>query len=224
MYSISAERSAGWSGLAFLVCLVLSIVVPGAALPDIAGSPAAIAAFLSSHHQGLLISAWLGFPTMAFFLWFAVGVRAHLAHAAGVADGLPLYAITAAIIMPAIALVSSCVLTVLLLTSIPIDDLPGWWGLYMLLSVPLGAASVVFVFAAAHSMRRHSSASSALAFYGYLTALGNAASTFSIFSASGPMSLAGWVTLILGVGLFAIWVIATSVWLIRSAGASATVS
>ncbi len=218
MYSISAERSAGWSGLAFLVVLVLSIVLPGGAAPDISGTPAAIGNYFTAHHQGLLMSAWLGLPTVAFFLWFAVGVRAHLTRAPGAADGLPLYAISGAIVTAAVALMSSVVLSVLLRTSIPTDDLPGWWGLYNLVGYGIAVGSIIFVFAAAHSMRRHGSASALMALFGYLTALGGVVSTFSMFFASGPMSLSGWVTLLLGLGLFAIWVIAASIWLIRNAG------
>ncbi len=81
---------------------------------------------------------------------------------------MPLDAIAAAVIMPAIALIGT-----------------------------------------AHSMKRH--------------AFG-AVSTFSVFFPSGPMSLAGGMTLVLGIGLFTVWVIATSVWLIRSGGASVAVS
>jgi len=224
MYSVNAERSAGWSGLAFLVVLVLSVVVPGGVAPDLSATPAAIGNYFTTHHQGLLISAWLGLPTVAFFLWFAVGVRAHLAHAPGAADGLPLYAISGAIVTASAALLSSAVLSVLLRTSIPVDDLPGWWGFYNLAGYGIAIGSIIFVFATAHSMRRHGSASPPMALLGYVAALGGVLSTFSIFFASGPMSLSGWATLVLGLGLLAIWVIAASFWLIRNAGTATAVS
>ncbi len=222
MYSISAERSAGWSGLAFLVLVVVSATLYGTPPPGAAVSAATMGSFLTAHHQTILISAWLGFPAAAFFLWFAVGVRAHLAHAVGLADGLPLYAILAASITAAIALLSSALLALVLSGAIPMDDLPSWWGLNALLSGPIIAmSSTIFVFAASHSMRRHGSASEGLALYGYLAAFGGAISTLSLFSPTGPMSANGWVTLVMGPGLFVIWVIATSIWLIRSVGASA---
>ncbi len=224
MHSVRAERSAGWSGLAFLVVLVLSIFVPGGAAPDLSAAPATIGTYFTAHHQGLLISAWLGLPSVAFFLWFAVGVRAHLAHAPGAADGLPLYALSGAIVTAAAALMSAVVLCVLVQTSIPPDDLPAWWGLYNLLGYGIAIGSLIFVFAAAHSMKRHGSASALMALFGYVAALGGVISTFSIFFPSGPMSFSGWVTLLLGLGLFAIWVIAASFWLIRNAGGKTAVS
>ncbi len=219
MYNIHAERSAGWSGLVFLVIVIVSSVLYGGAPPGIDASAAAIGAFLSAHHQIALVGNWLSLPASFFFLWFAVGVRAHLAHSAGPGDGLPLYAISGAIASVAIALASAAVMAVLLLTAVPTDDLPGWWGLYMILGGPiLIAATVVFVFAAAHSMRRHGSASQGLALFGYLTASGGLLSTLSLLIPAGPMSATGWVPLVLGLGLFAIWMIATSIWLIRSGG------
>jgi hypothetical protein len=222
VYNIHAERSAGWSGLAFVVIVIVASLLYGGAPPGINASAAAIGAFLSAHHQIGLVGNWLSIPASFFFLWFAVGVRAHLAHSAGPGDGLPLYAISGAIASVAISLTSAAVLAVLLLTAVPTDDLPGWWGLYMILGGPiLIAATVVFVFAAAHSMRRHGSASQGLALYGYLTAFGGVLSTLSLLYPAGPMSVTGWVTLVLGLGLFAIWVIATSIWLIRSAGTAA---
>ena len=222
MYNIHAERSAGWSGLAFLVVVFVASLLYGGAPPAISASAPAIGAFLSAHHQIALVGNWLSLPASFFFLWFAVGVRAHLAHSAGPADGLPLYAISGAIASVAIALTSAAVLGVLLLTAVPTDDLPGWWGLYMLLGGPiLIAATVVFVFAAAHSMRRHGSAPQGLAMFGYLAAFGGTLSTLSLVFPAGPMSATGWVTIVLGLGLFALWVIATSIWLIRSGGTAA---
>jgi hypothetical protein len=222
VYNIHAERSAGWSGLAFLVIVIVASALFGGAPPGINAGAAVISAFLSAHHQIALVGNWLGLPASFFFLWFAVGVRAHLAHSAGPGDGLPLYAISGAIASAAIALTSTAVLAVLLLTAVPTDDLPGWWGLYMILGGPiLIAATVVFVFAAAHSMRRHGSASQGLALFGYLTACGGILSTLSLLIPAGPMSATGWVPLVLGLGLFAIWTIATSIWLIRSGGTAA---
>ena len=80
MYSISAERSAGWSGLAFLVVVIMASVLAGTP-PAMNATPATIAAFLSAHHQMAMVANWLVFPAAFFFLWFAVGVRADLAHA-----------------------------------------------------------------------------------------------------------------------------------------------
>lgn len=218
MYSISAERSAGWSGLAFLVVVIMASALAGTP-PGIGASPATIGMFLSAHHHMAMVANWLVFPAAFFFLWFAVGVRAHLAHAAATGDGLPLYALCGAIAAEAVSFASAGVMAMLLLTPVPGDDLPAWWTFYLMLAGPvISAPTVLFVFATAHSMKRHGSASQGLALYGYLTALGLLVGTLSVFWASGPMSPSGWVTLVLGLGLFAIWIIATSIWLIRNAG------
>lgn len=216
MYNIRAERSAGWAGLAFLVMIVLAILSYGAPPPGLDSPPAALAAFMNAHHQSMLIGAWLVFPTAAFFLWFAAGVRAHLANAGGLKDGLPLYAISAAIATVAIALISSAVGLVVLTVPVPVDDLPAWWGLGAVLGGPvISMTGAIFVFAVSASMRRHGSASSLMANYGYLAAFGSAVATLSVFFKTGPMSGTGWATSLLGIGLFAIWMIAASVWLIR---------
>ena len=96
MYNPSAERSAGWSGLAFIALAIASTIVMGAQPPGVTASPAVIGAFLLAHNRGVLGWAWLGFPLAAFFLWFAAGLRASLRQAAGSPDGLPLYGIMAA--------------------------------------------------------------------------------------------------------------------------------
>ena len=216
MYDIRAERSAGWSGLAFLAMIVMTILLYGAPPPDSTASPATLASYLAAHHQTLLIGAWLGFPTVAFFLWFAVGLRAHLAHAAGTKDGLPLYAILAALLSAVLALLSGATGILVLTVPVPADDLPAWWGLGAVLGGPVvSMAGAIFVFAVSASMRRHASASALMANYGYLAALGSALSTLSIFYKTGPMSAMGWANTLLGTGLFVIWVIAASVWLIR---------
>lgn len=217
MYSISAERSAGWSGLAFLVVLIVASVLTGVP-PGMNAAPAAIAAWVNAHHQMAVVANWLGFPAAFFFLWFAIGVRAHLAHAAGAGDGLPLYALSGAIAAEAVSLASAGVMAMVLLTPIPADDLRAWWTLYIMLAGPvLTAPTVVFVFATAHSMKRHGSASGALALYGYLTALGLGVGTLAVLTASGPASPSGWIPIV-GLGLFAIWIVAASIWLIRGVG------
>ncbi len=94
----------------------------------------------------------------------------------------------------------------------------------------LGYAPVsIFLFAAAHSMRRHDRAPVWLAWLGYLAALGAAIATLSIFATDLFMAPGQ-----PGPGLFgaipaAIWLVATGVVLIAqsrrgSAGASASAS
>jgi len=217
MYDSSAERSAGWSGLAFIALAIVSTIVMGTQPPGISASPAAIGAFLTTHGHGVLGWAWLGFPLSAFFLWFAAGLRASLRQAAGAPDGLPLYGIMAAIVTVAIALMGNVVLGALALAPAGADDLGTFWAIGWLLVGPVNSMAVaIFVFACAHSMRRHGSAPQWLALYGYLTALGSAIATISLFYTSGSMAPNGVGTVILGAALFGIWMIAVSIRLIRT--------
>ncbi len=221
MYNSGAERSAGWSGLAFIVLLIVSILLFGAQPPDIGASSATVSVFLMAHAKGLLLSCWLGFPLAAFFLWFAAGLRANLRQAAGSPDGLPLYGITAAIIVVMLSLLASAIMSALILAPAGAGDQGTFWAIYWLLGTPfISMGLAIFIFACAHSMRRHGSAPEWLALYGYLTAFGSAVSTLSMFYTSGPMAPNGWVPLVLGPPLFVIWMIAVSIRLIRTPGVS----
>jgi hypothetical protein len=217
MYNSSAERSAGWSGLAFIVLAIISTVVMGAQPPGVTAGSAAIGAFLLAHSRGVLGWAWLGFPLAAFFLWFAAGLRASLRQAAGSPDGLPLYAVMAAIVTVVIALMGNVLLGGLALVPPGADDAGAFWAIGWLLVGPMTSMTVaIFVFAVAHSMRRHGSAPQWLALYGYLTALGSAVASLSLFYTSGPMASNGLATVILGPALFGIWMLVVSIRLIRT--------
>lgn len=133
MYNASAERSAGWSGLAFLAVAILGtfVMAGGAQPPAITAGANAIGAFVAAHARGILGWAWLGFPETAFFLWFAAGLRASLRQAAGSPDGLPLYGIMAAILAATISLMSNTLMTALALAPAGTDagmrrPRPGW--------------------------------------------------------------------------------------------------
>jgi hypothetical protein len=79
----------------------------------------------------------------------------------------------------------------------------------------------VMVFAASHSGRRHGSLPAPLAYLGYLATLGSAVATLTIFSTTGFMAVGGLGTIVIGLLPFALWVIWTSVILIRSPRAGA---
>ena len=92
-----------------------------------------------------------------------------------------------------------------------------FWAIGWLLVGPMTSMSVaIFVFACAHSMRRHGSGPQWLALYGYLTALGSAIASLSMFYPSGPMAPNGWAAVVLGSALFALWMIVVSIRLIRT--------
>ena len=89
----------------------------------------------------------------------------------------------------------------------------------------LGYAPVaIFLFAAAHSMRRHESAPQWLAMLGYLASFGATLATFSIFFSYGDMAPGGAGPGIVGALPAAAWLIATGVVLIQNKRGSAATS
>jgi len=72
----------------------------------------------------------------------------------------------------------------------------------------------IFLFAAAHSMRRHGSAPAWVAWLGYAATALSALATLSVFSAMQFIQWVGWM----GFVLFLLWLLATSYVLVRSIG------
>ncbi len=217
MENVSAERSAGWSVLCYVAVLVVASWLTNP-MPAIALRPLPTALLIDSHRFALLLSAWLTFPASAFFLWFLVGLRSYLSHAPGRQEGLPTFALVSGVVMIANSLWSAAMLTAAAYPSPDIfksNGLIGTYDSFVFMQGGLGYAPVaVFLFAAAHSMRRHERAPAWLAWLGYLAALGAATATLSIFFTDLFMSPGQ-----PGPGLFgaipaAIWLIATGIVLI----------
>jgi hypothetical protein len=229
MENVSAERSAGWSVLCYVAVVVIASWLTNP-MPSIGTSPVPTALLIDSHRFALLLSAWLTFPAAAFFLWFLVGLRSYLSNAPGRQEGLPTFALVAGVVMIASSLWAAAMLTAAAYPSPDIFKANGIVGIYdafVFMQGGLGYAPVsIFLFAAAHSMRRHERAPGWLAPLGYLAALGAAIATLSIFS-TGALMTPGQP----GPGLFGaipagVWLIATGVVLIlqskRGAAASST--
>ena len=91
------------------------------------------------------------------------------------------------------------------------------YGAFMFVQGGLGYAPVsIFLFAAAHSMRRHHSAPPWLAWLGYAASLGAAIATLSMFFSGPIMSPSGTGPGILGALPSAVWLVATGVVLVRT--------
>jgi hypothetical protein len=217
MYNVAVERSAGWSGIAFIIILVVAIFLPGA-LPPPDTAPATVGAFIDAHHTMWILAAWLTFPAVAFFLWWIVQLRAYLRLVPQVDDGLATYALAGGIVAAAIVVVTATVQVVLGMR-ISTDRGPQTIGLLYDTFNAFGAMifipSAITVFAASHSGRRHQSLPTGLVYLGYLATIGAGISTLSVFSTSGFMATGGIGTIVLGLLPFAIWVIWTSIILIR---------
>lgn len=229
MENVSAERSAGWSVLCYVAVLVLASFLTNG-MPSLTYKPVEVALSIDSHRFGLLCGAWLTFPAAAFFLWFLVGLRSYLGHAPGRQEGLPTFALGSGLIMVATSLSAAALLTAALYASPDVfkaHSLAGVYDAFFFVQGGLGYAPVaIFLFAAAHSMRRHDRAPIWLSWLGYLASLGAAIATLSIFFSDNLFMMPGGP----GPGLFgaipaAVWLIATGLVLIfQSSRGSAVAS
>jgi hypothetical protein len=219
----AARHSKGWAGLAFVILIVAQIVLMGLNAPPANAPVGTITAYLSSHQHALLIAGWLNFPITGFLLWFAVGISEYLRQESQVDDGLPTFALIMAVTTAAIALVGQLFITLLAfggagMSAAEVSAL--WLAQAMASNVFLAMPAAFFVFAVAHSMRRHESAPWWLAWLGYLAALAQAMMTFGLFS---PSAIPGDSMLLLGLSfmLFVLWMISTAAYLVALPGKEA---
>jgi hypothetical protein len=224
MENVHAERSAGWSALCYVAVLIVATFITSPLSPP-TYKPLDLAMLIDANRAHLLFGAWLTFPAAAFFLWFLVGLRGYLSQAPGRAEGLPTFAMIAGVVMIAEALLAASLEAAV--AYVPPDVLQangfaGIYGAFVFIQNGLGYAPVaIFLFAAAHSMRRHHSAPAWLAWLGYLAALGAAYSTLSIFYTDPTMSPTGPGPGVLGALPSAVWIVSTGIVLIRTQERSA---
>ncbi|MBV8345570.1 MAG: hypothetical protein JO190_11375 [Candidatus Eremiobacteraeota bacterium] len=229
MENVHAERSAGWSVLCYVGVLVIATLLNNG-MPSMDVRPATAALLIDAHRFGLLLGAWLTFPAAAFFLWFLVGLRSYLSHAQGRQEGLPTLAMIAGVVMVAGSLLAAAIESAALYAAPDMfahNGLVGAYDVFVFTQGGLGYAAVsIFLFAAAHSMRRHESAPGWLAALGYVASFGAAIATLSIFFTTTYSFMAPGQ---LGPGVFgavpaAIWLVCTGVVLIQSRRGAASAS
>ncbi|MDQ2872844.1 MAG: hypothetical protein M3R35_06930, partial [Candidatus Eremiobacteraeota bacterium] len=183
-----------------------------------------LAAYVDGHRSMLILGAWLTFPASAFYLWFIVGLRAFLRQVPGRDEGLPTYALVAGLATAVITVMGAIFQTVLGFEgsiTLGAQGLPVMYGAAALSGAVLFGPLAVFLLACAMSMRIHHSAPRWLAWLGYVAFIGSAISSLTVFFSRGPMAPGGIVSILVGLLLFALWVIATSIVLIRNAGRAA---
>ncbi|MBV8333283.1 MAG: hypothetical protein JO192_11140 [Candidatus Eremiobacteraeota bacterium] len=211
--NVQAERSAGYSVLCFVVLTVAALLLTGLTLPDVTTKPTDLAAYAAIHRLGLLWGAWLTLPAAAFFLWFLVGLRSYLDHAPGRQEGLGTFAFGAGLLAIAVALVTSMLQTAVAYVSPDLFVVDGIAALYVALIFTVGglgwAPISIFLFAAAHSMRRHKSAPPGLVLLGYFAAFTAGVATLGIFFTDPAMGPVGYVSGLLGAVPGLLWLIWT---------------
>lgn len=229
MENVHAERSAGWSALCYVALLIVATLLTNG-LPSLAYKPTDAALAIDSHRFGLLCGAWLTFPASAFFLWFLVGLRSYLSNAPGRQEGLPTFALIAGVVMTSMSLFAAGMLTAALYAAPDVfksHGLAGIFDAFFFTQGGLGYAPVaIFLFASAHSMRRHDRAPLWLAWLGYVAAVGAAVASLSIFVNDGMMAPSQPGPGYFGAIPSAIWLIATGLVLIaqnkRGSGVAST--
>jgi hypothetical protein len=228
MENVRAERSAGWSVLSYVAVLVVATFL-NSGMPGMDVKPSDAALAFDQHRFALLLGAWLTFPAVAFLLWFLVGLRSYLTAAPGRQEGLPTFALIAGVVMAASSLWAACLQTAAVYFSpdaFAANGLTGIFDAFVFVQGGLGYAPVaIFLFAAAHSMRRHESAPRWLAMLGYFASVGATLATFSIFFSSGDMAPGGAGPGIVGALPAAAWLVATGIVLVqnkRGSGATST--
>jgi hypothetical protein len=115
-----------------------------------------------------------------------------------------------------IALAADIASAVLVLAPIPLNSLPlAMTASNVIAGIFVPMALSPFLFACAHSIRRHATAPLWLAYLGYLASFLMLLSTLGIFAPNGPLGPAGIVPLIAFI-VFMIWMIVVSMQLIAA--------
>jgi hypothetical protein len=227
MENVHAERSAGWSVICYVAVLIIATFF-NSGMPGIDVKPSDAALAFDQHRFTLLCGAWLTFPAVAFLLWFLVGLRSYLTAAPGRPEGLPTFALIAGVVMAASSLWAACLQIAAVYfppDTFTANGLSGIFDAFVFVQGGLGYAPVaIFLFAAAHSMRRHESAPRWLAMLGYTASFGATLATLSIFFSYGDMAPGGAGPGIVGALPAAAWLIATGIVLIQNKRGSAGTS
>jgi hypothetical protein len=133
-------------------------------------------------------------------------------------EGLPAYALVSGVYTTVVAFAASLLPTALAFVppaALDARDLQFFWALSALANGAFLAMGLcVFVFACAHSMRRHNSGAPWVVWLGYVTAAAEAIMSFGMFYPSGVATNNSVAGLVLGFGLFAVWMIGASFTLI----------
>jgi hypothetical protein len=218
MYNVHMQRSAGWSGIVFIVLAIVGAILPGAPPPG-TETGQSLVAYLDAHRSAWLFGGWLVFPQTVFFVWFVVGLRNYLQGAPAGDDTLPLYALIGGILSAGVALIAGGIQ--IALGFVPAADLgpnvvKALYVVWLIAGTPLiFMPTTVLTFASGHCLRRQASAPKWLAAVSYVTAIVCALATLTAFSNTGAMSpsgIAGYVPFF----VLVIWVVSTSVVLVRS--------
>lgn len=214
-YNLHAERSAGWSAFAYVLIVFVAGFIPGNP-PPVNAAPTDIAAWVTTHQTHLLIAAWLSFPGLACFLWYVVGLRAHLMRAPGQNEGLGTYFMIAGVLAGAFGLLNAFFQAVLGYRATELDagQIRLLYDAFALSGTLLFAPLAIYTLAVSYSALRHGSFRAFFSWFGFLTAGLLALSTLSIFFKDGPLRPNAELVLV-SLLFYGIWTVWTGVTLVR---------
>lgn len=216
MENVHVERSAGWSGLCFIVLAVVATFGAGT-FPPAGASSAAVSAYIDAHRTGLLWGAWLTLPLSAFFLWFLVGLRSFLRRSSARPDGLPTLAMLAGLVVVSSAFTAAYLQSALAYGPTSAGaDAAALYGVYVFVSGSLSyGPAAIFFLAAAWALARHYSAPAWLSWLGYLAALASTIATFGVFTTNPELAPPGGFLTLGGAVISLLWLLAMAIVLVR---------
>ena len=204
------DRSAGYSGIAFIVITIAAFIIQG--FPP-SQAPSAVADFIASRQTMWLVGAWLTLPGVALLLWFASGLNDYLRDAEGMEATLLRWAFAGALIGGMMAVLSAVVAVVMayhplaVALATPLFDLSG-------MLATLGFfPSAWWIWGVSNCARRQGRWPMWVIWLGFLAALLSAAASLAGIFAGTPLAFT------LGQGIVSfVWIVVVSVILIRAHG------
>ena len=220
------EQFAAASGIAFVVVILISFLLPGEAPPQFDDSIQEIQSFYVDNGDALQAAAFLTGLAAFFFLWFLGRLRSAMARAEGEAGRLSSVAFGAGILVLALALGSTAVGDVLAVRVAQIGDPAVTRALFELQNLTIAFSSFAFaalVAAASVVAVRTGLLPPWLAVAGELLTLGWLVVGIGVFVEQGAFSSTGAFGLIVFL-VWLVWVVAVSVSLVAPNEAEGTMS
>lgn len=217
MHKQHIQRSAGYSGIAFVVVAIAGAALPGVP-PDSTARTGEIADFLNAHRSMWLLSTWFALPAGVFFLWFAAGLNAYLRALREPDEALLSWGAAGAVAAVTMYFTFSAIQAALIYHSAAVggsDFLRGGFDILNILAAYFFAPFAVFVGAASLNARRHGVLPRWISSLGFIAAAVDAVGTLAPLFRGGPLAPGGFFVVI-GFVVPMLWITAISIALVRT--------
>jgi len=211
------QRSAGYSGMAFVLLAIAGAALPGIP-PDSTARAGQIAAFLNAHRSTWILSTWFALPAGAFFLWFAAGLNTNLRSVREPDEVLLSWGNAGAIAAATMYFTFSAIQAALIYHAAPIggsDFVRGGFDVLNIMAAYFFAPFAIFVGAVSLNARRHRTLPRWINGLGLVAVAVDAIGTLAPLFRSGPLAPGGSYVV---VGFFVpmLWIIAISIAMART--------